>query len=170
MATEPTSPRTGLIFKGAAIAIGTLIAVHGALVAYFDHFAQAEEQRKFGDMKPEALMSLRADEKERLHAGPVPIDRAMQELATRGRTANPAITPAASAKDLAPLQGWVKMPAEVPAAMSAAQPSAAPSAFTVDAGAAAVAPADAGVAPKLKPASPHPDRGPTPSNFPPKNP
>jgi hypothetical protein len=121
-------------------------------------------------MKPEALMSLRADEKERLHAGRVPIGQAMQELATRGRTASPDITPAASAKDLAPLQGWVKMPAEVPAAMSAA-PSAAPVAPAVEAGTAALAaPSDAGAAPKGRQERAHPDHPTTPSKPPPKNP
>ena len=52
-------------------------------------------------------MSLRADEHQRMTAGPMPIDRAMQMLQTKGRMASPDIMPSAS-KDVAPLQGWVK--------------------------------------------------------------
>jgi hypothetical protein len=165
MATDKSPPRAGLILKGSVIAIATLIATHSALVAYFDHYAQAEEQRKFGDMKPEALMSLREAEKERLHAGPVPIDKAMQQLAAGGRTASPDIMPTAS-KDLAALQGGTLMPSQVPPEMTSAQAAPAPSAQpSVDAGA---APAPA-APPKGKPDRAHPDRGPTPSK-PPKNP
>jgi hypothetical protein len=170
MATEPTSPKTGIILKGAVIAIGTLLVVHGALVAYFDHYAQAEELRKFGNIAPEALMSLRADEKERLHSGPVPIDRAMQQLATRGRTASPEITPnAAAPKDLAPMQGWTKLPTEVPSPMAAPPSSASPSASPLDAGP-ATAPSESSAAPKPKPERSRPDRGATPSKPVPKNP
>jgi hypothetical protein len=118
MAIDKSEPRSGLILKIGVLAVATLVAVHASLVAYFDHIAQAEEHRKFGDVKPEALLSVRASEKERLSSGPVPIEKAMRELATRGRTASPEIVPSAS-KDLAPLQGWSKMPAEVPPAMTA---------------------------------------------------
>ena len=169
MATEPTSPRTGIILKGAVIAIGTLLAVHGALVAYFDHYAQAEELRKFGDIKPEALMNLRTDEKERLHSGPIPIDQAMQQMAARGRTAFPDITPNPTApKDVAPMQQWIKLPGQVPAEMTAPQPSAAPGAISMDAGAAASL-VDAGATPRARPERPRPDHGTPPSKPAPKN-
>lgn len=139
MATDKSQPRVGLIFKIAAFSIATLIVVHAALVAYFDDVARAEEYRKFGDVKPEALMSVRANERGRLGSGAVPIDKAMQQIAARGRNAaSPDIMPSAS-KDVAPLQGWSKMPAEVPPAMTAPEP---PSALaTGDAG---LAPPDAG--------------------------
>ncbi len=68
----------------------------------------------------------------------MPIEKAMQTIVAHGRMgASPDIMPSAS-RDLAPLQGWSKMPAEVPPAMMAAPPA------TVDAGAHAVAPGDAG--------------------------
>lgn len=128
MATDKSEPRVGVILKVGALAVATLIGVHASLVAYFDHIAQAEEHRKFGEVTPEALLSERASEKERLSSGPVPIEKAMHELAAHGRTASPEIMPSAS-KDLAPLQGWSRMPAEVPPAMTApAEPAAAPSA------------------------------------------
>jgi hypothetical protein len=158
MATDQSEPRVGVILKVAVVAIATLAAVHVALVTYFDQIAQAEEHRKFSDVVPEALMSVRADERARLASGPMPIDKAMQQIAARGRMAIPDIMPTVS-KDIAPLQGWTKMPAEVPPAMTAAQPSPASSAQAVgmDAGVAAVAD---GAAPKAaKPERARPDGG-----------
>lgn len=150
MATDKSEPRVALIGKIALLAVATLIGVHFALVAYFDQMASAEVQRKYGDIKPEALMSVRADEKQRLSSGPMPIDQAMQALEQKGRMgASPAITPAPANVDVSPMQGWLKMPGEVPAPLMAAAsaaaaappapsgaPSAAPSASTAPAGSA----------------------------------
>jgi hypothetical protein len=151
MATDKSEPRVALIGKIAVLAIATLIGVHFALVAYFDQIASAEIQRKYGDIKPEALMSLRADEKQRLSSGSMPIDQAMQALEQKGRMgASPAITPAPANVDVSPMQGWLKLPNEVPAPLMAAAsaaaappppapsgaPSAAPSASTAPAGSA----------------------------------
>src|SRR5215471_18422495 len=101
MATDKSEPRIALIGKIGVLAIGTLITVHIALTAYFDHIAQAEVQRKYGDIKPEALISVRADEKQRLSSGPMPIDQAMQMLEQKGRMgAGPAIVPAPEKVDI----------------------------------------------------------------------
>src|SRR5271165_2573520 len=103
MATDKSEPRVGLILKVSVFSIVVLIGLHAFLVAYFDEVAQAEEHRKIVDAKPEALMNARADEKARLASGPTPIDKAMQQIAQRGRTeASPMIMPSAS-KDVAPL-------------------------------------------------------------------
>lgn len=169
MATDNSDPKIGLILKVAVISIATLIAVHVGLVSYFDQIAQAEEHRKFGEQKPEALTNLRSDEKARLTSGAMPIDKAMQQIAVRGRKeANPDIMPSAS-KDIAPLQGWSRMPGDVPPEMTAAEPAPAPGAPSmVDAGAAA-ATVD-GAAPKAaKPDRARPDAGPIPKP-PTKNP
>ncbi len=132
MATEKSEPRSGLILRMGGLALVTLLVVHASLGAYFDSMAKAEELRKRGQASPEALMSLRADEKARLAAGAMPIDKAMQMLTEKGRMgAGPAITPTAS-RDVAPLQGWSKMPSDVPAQMMAPPPVEA----TGDAGAA----------------------------------
>ena len=170
MPHDTSPPRTGLILKGAVLSIVTLLSVHAGLVTYFDHYAQAEEHRKFGEAKPEALINLRAYEKDQLSGGRVPIDKAMQDMLARGRTASPDITPSES-KDIAPLAGWPKLPSEVPAAMTAPPSTAAPSASApaVDAGAAAVPPVN-GPVPKGRPDRAHPDRGTTPSKPLPKNP
>src|SRR5579864_7665459 len=97
MATDKSEPRVGLIMQIACASIVALVATHAALTSYFDKIASAEEHRKFGDVKPEALMAQRDEEKARLSSGPTPIAKAMQEIAQRGRTeASPAIVPSAS--------------------------------------------------------------------------
>jgi hypothetical protein len=119
MATDKSEPRVALIAKIGIASIVTLLVLHEVLIAYFDHVAQAEEYRKIGSLRPEALMSVRADEKQRLTNGAMPIEKAMQSLTTRGRTgASPDVMPSAS-PDIAPLQGWVKLPEEVPSPMLA---------------------------------------------------
>jgi hypothetical protein len=153
MATDKSEPRIGLIVSIGVIAIVTLGAVRTVLVSYFDHVALAEEYRKVGSLKPEALVNMRADEKQRLQSGAMPIDKAMQMLSTKGRMgASPDIMPSAS-KDTAPLQGWSKMPSEVPPAMTASAPEPPPappaSASGVPSSSAAPAPAPApGPAPR----------------------
>jgi hypothetical protein len=145
MATEKYEPKTGLILKVGALSVVSLILVHAGLVAYFDDIAKAEEQRKIAGVKPEALMSLRADEQERLNSGPMPIDKAKEELIAKGRMgASPMIAPSIS-RDVAPLQGWSKMPGEPPPAMLAPEPapSAMPGPGGMDAGPAIVSDASA---------------------------
>jgi hypothetical protein len=141
MATDKSEPRVALIGKIGVLAVATLVGVHFALGAYFDRAAQAEVQRKYGDIKPDALISVRADEKQKLSSGPIPIDQAMQVLEQKGRMgASPVIIPAPEKVDISPMQGWVKMPVEVPAPLAAA------------ASAAAAAPAPSG-APSAAPSS-----------------
>jgi hypothetical protein len=133
MATESSEPRVGLIAKVGVFCIVVLLATRAALNTYFDFMEQAEKQRKFGLIKPEALMSLRASEATRLSAGAIPIDKAMAELASRGRMGiGPDLAPSAS-RDVAPLQGWAKLPLEVPSAMLA-DAGAAPAVTAPDAG------------------------------------
>jgi len=137
MASEKTEPRTGLILKIGAFAAVSLIAIRAGLVSYFDDMADKELYRKVGSMTPGALVSLRADEKARLGAGPMPIEKAMDQLKAKGRTgASPDIMPSAS-KDVAPLQGWSKLPLDVPPAMTAPPPPPPPE---------TLAPTDAGAA------------------------
>jgi hypothetical protein len=145
MASDKSDPRVGLIFQVGILAIITLIAVHMTLTAYFDRINRAEIRRKVG--LPEALMSLRADQEQKLNDGSMPIEQAMQMLVTKGRMgASPDIQPSAS-KDLAPLQGWTKMPGQVPAAMTA-PPPVAPAVPAAPSASAAPSPPPAGRKPK----------------------
>ena len=148
MATEKSEPQTGLILKLGVIAVIALLLARAGLVAYFDDAARAEMQRKIGDAKPEALMSLRADEQQRLTTGPMSIDKAKDQMAAQGRMgASPMVVPSIS-RDVAPLQGWTKMPSDAPSAMMA--PAESPSSATM--------PADAGVAVSLDAAAPRANR------------
>jgi hypothetical protein len=151
MATDKSEPKIGLIFSVGLLCIVTLFVVHAALTSYFNFALQGEELRKFGEVKPTALLALRAAEKERLSGGAMPIDKAMDQLAHMGRrNASPEIVPGPS-KDLAPLAGWSKMPAEVPTAMMLAEVDAgAPLATEPGQGVDGGAKSDAG-APKKKP-------------------
>jgi hypothetical protein len=128
MATESSDPRVGLIAQIGLLSIGTLIVIHVGMTSYFDRMARDEIYRKVGSVKPEALTNLRADEKQRLSSGSMPIEKSMQMFAAKGRMgAAPELAPSAS-KDVAPLQGWMQMPAEVPPTMmEPAPPPVAPS-------------------------------------------
>src|SRR5690242_19050610 len=108
MATEKAEPRVGLIVSIGIVAVLIFGAVRTSLVTYFDHMRSEETYRKIGSVKPTPLIDLRADEKQRLSSGPMPIDQAMKSLVAKGRTgASPDIMPSAS-KDTGPLQGWSK--------------------------------------------------------------
>jgi hypothetical protein len=137
MATDKSQPKVGLIFRIGLLVIVLLVSIRALLNTYFDQIASAEELRKHGQVVPQALLNLRASEKERLTTGPMPVDQAMQSIVSRGRMgASPDIMPSAS-RDLAPLQGWSKMPSDVPGPMLAPPPAetAAPAAAPADAGA-----------------------------------
>jgi hypothetical protein len=121
MAFDKSEPRVGLIFQIGLFAVVILVGIRGALISYFDDITSGEQHRKIGMVVPTALNNLHADEDQRLKGGPMPIDQAMQTIVAKGRMgASPDIMPSAS-KDLAPMQGWMKMPNEVPAQMTAAQ-------------------------------------------------
>jgi hypothetical protein len=55
------------------------------------------------------MVAARDADQKALSAGKVPIDRAMQEFAERGRSAFTSVTPTAS-QDLSALSGWIRSP------------------------------------------------------------
>ena len=77
-------------------------------------------------------MSLRADEKQRLSSGPMPIDKAMQIARHQGTHEREPRHHALGLEGRRPLQGWTKLPGQVPPAMTpclrAAPPAPAPAA------------------------------------------
>jgi hypothetical protein len=158
MAYDKSEPRVGLIFQIGLFAVLILVGIRGALVSYFDNIAYAEEHRKIVEAVPAALISLRADEDQRLKSGAMPIDQAMAAIVAHGRMgASPDIMPSAS-KDVGPMQGWMKMPNEVPAPMLAAllndggAPVAPAASVAPDAGAPHAAPGVHGPLAPTKPA------------------
>jgi hypothetical protein len=95
----------------------------GAFLGGRAYLARQRDEARFAAVhaqRPTALRELRASETARLHAGGVPIEAAMDALATKGREGlGRALTPQPSS-DLAPLVGWVYQPHEVPEWMMAA--------------------------------------------------
>jgi hypothetical protein len=137
----------GLIFRIGFLAVFTVLGVRAALTSYFDDIERSEYHRKYGEIQPEALQSLRASERDRLTAGALPISVAMQHLATQGRVAVSPEIAASASRDTGPLAGWSKMSADVPPAMMAPPPApetAAATSASPDAGAKLPPPADAG--------------------------
>jgi hypothetical protein len=143
MATDKSEPQMGLIFKIGILAVGTVIGVRGALMSYFDDMTRSEMHRKYGEIAPEALQSLRASERDRLTAGALPISVAMQHMAAQGRASVSPDIAASASRDTAPLAGWAKMPDPVPSAMTAPPPEPVASA-SPDAGAKPPATVDGG--------------------------
>jgi len=156
MASDKSDPRVGLILQVGLLAIVTLLATRAVLQAYFDRIERAEITRKVGTN--DSLIDLRAEEKQQLNAGPMPIEKAMQALVTKGRmNASPDIMPSAS-KDKAPLEGWTKLPGQVPPAFALPppEPPPAPSASASAAPAASSAPSAAPSAAPAPGQKPHP--------------
>lgn len=117
MGTDKSEPRIGLIVFVGVFVIVVLLSVRAGLVAYFDLESRAEEIRKAVASRPEARLAIQAEESRNLASGPLPIDRAMGVLGSKGRVAaSLQIQPQAS-KDVSPLMGWMQMPATVPAPM-----------------------------------------------------
>ncbi len=62
MAIDKSEPRVGLIFRIGLLVVGLLLGTRALLNTYFTEIASAEESRKFGQVVPQALLNLRADE------------------------------------------------------------------------------------------------------------
>jgi len=99
-----------------ALGTGAGVGIRSAVVRADDRAAT----RAIDAEKPKALQRVRASEEARLHAGGMPIERAMEEVATRGRRGLPAELQPEPSGDLAPLGGWGFQPRDVPPWMLAA--------------------------------------------------
>jgi hypothetical protein len=118
MGTDKSELRIGAIVSVGVFVVAALLSVRVGLVAYFDITSRAEEVRKVAATRPTTRLAIQADESRQMTSGPLPIDRAMKVLATRGRLrASSEIQPVAS-KDISPLMGWMQMPATVPGPMA----------------------------------------------------
>jgi hypothetical protein len=92
------------MFLGAALAtIGALFGAEALYISYIDthvihgRYATAEQDEK--------LAAIRAEEDKKLTTGALPIDKAIEALASRGRGVSNAIAPAQSS-DLSAMSGW----------------------------------------------------------------
>ena len=162
MATDETPPRHALILGIAFASVATLGTLKFIFDSYYTHVMEAEVAAKA--MPPVELQAARLADQQRLSTGPMPIDKAMQDLAkARGNV----IAPEQSTDD-APLVGWSKLPrpgvAPAQGALAAADSGAA---VAGDAGATPTA-TDGGVihtggAGGLADGGPHTTRAPEPA-------
>jgi type II secretory pathway pseudopilin PulG len=122
MAHESANPKIRVMFVIAIFSALTLGLLDQVFKSYFNMMMEEEEQEKVLGVAPAQLNQLRAAEQQRLTSAALPIDRAMRELATRGRE-DPAlkdlsktdITPQPS-NDQGPLTGWTQLGREAGAA------------------------------------------------------
>ena len=114
---DETPPQNGIIFAAAIMSIATLFSLKYVFDSYLDvsnlhvrrtHIAESHAS--------EVLVEYRAHAGDQLREGPMTIESAMQELATRGRAAFPQIRPVADS-NVGAREGWTAMPvvAEEPA-------------------------------------------------------
>ena len=112
MAHESSNPKVRMMLIVAFIAAISLVLFDQIFRSYYNSMMEEEESEKVLTVVPKQLNDLRAAEQTRLTSAALPIDRAMKELATRGRE-DPAlktlgkadITPEPS-NDNAALAGW----------------------------------------------------------------
>lgn len=102
MATDNSPPRNKIIAIGALVTVVILVLLHFAFDSYFIMMMENEAAAKIA--KPEELQSYRAAEQKKLQESPLPIGKAMQQVAAAGDRAA-LITPQASSDD-APMTGW----------------------------------------------------------------
>jgi hypothetical protein len=129
--------RTDLfVFLGAAFT--TLIGLF-VLHAWYASYIDVSYHERFNQAGPyESVVAARQQEQAELAGGKIPIDKAMTQLAQRGRGNFGSISPSAST-DLSAISGWIYYPnfkpvvahpirtaRPAPAAANPAQPVAAP--------------------------------------------
>src|SRR5688572_10994686 len=104
MATDETPPRHALILGIAFASVATLGTLKFIFDSYYKHVMEEEVAAK--SMAPVELQAARLADQQRLATGPMPIDKAMQDLAkARGNVISPE-----QSTDDAPLVGWSKLP------------------------------------------------------------
>lgn len=141
MAVDNSPVQNRIIIIVGALVVLLLVGLKFVFDAYFADMTDEATRSKL--VNPAALIEHREAEQKRLTSGPMPIDKAMADLAAKGRSTpdslGPDLTPKPS-DDLTPLAGWVKLPHEVPHTTAPA---------TSDAGITTVPAADAGAAPTM---------------------
>lgn len=109
MATDQTPPPNRLIATIAILSVLGFVALRFALGPYFTATVEREQRAK--QSAPAEYAGVRAEQQTELVSGPMPIDRAMAEVAS-GR-ARELIAPRQSG-DVTALTGWLKAPKPLP--------------------------------------------------------
>lgn len=170
MAHDTTPPRNRMILIFTLVSPALLILLVPLFHTYFTQMTEGEAVTRVAESPPGIRDEIFATEREHLDTGPMPIERAMRDIAARGRDASPVIAPTPS-DDMGAVSGWGPLADE--AAVAAAEaahaaahpppppPPPAPSAAPVIGGASPPTPAAPTPAVPI-PAAPTP-AAPTPS-------
>lgn len=125
---EQSAPKNALIVLVIGASALALLALKPGLDSYYDGMFRdvvTRQQRVYDDLAMVNAAAARADAQ--LHQGSMPIDRAMEQLATRGRMSFPAIRPEAGPEQvLDALRGWSQLSQEVPERRTPTEPPPAP--------------------------------------------
>jgi len=118
---EDSTPNIGLIVRVGGILIIAVVVIRLVLTSYFSHMEDNEHEVKYVEMGQPARnanAAAKAAEMTALASGPMPIDKAMQLIATQNR-AVPGVEPhpADPMREKDTLAGWAQMPREVPSAL-----------------------------------------------------
>lgn len=167
MATDNSPPRNGLILLIAVASVLTLGALKFVFDSYYRYVMEDEVAVKLAAAPPTELRAARVEEQQRLSSGPMPIERAIKDLAKNRDV------PQQSADD-GPMLGWSKAPRPLVAgnAVAPAPDGGAAVNAAVDAGASVPSPhpvgvgADAGATHTTSPADAGRDKLQGPTNGP----
>jgi len=105
MATDNSPPRIRLILVMALGTVGTLFVLKFVFDSYFTFMFEGEAKAKLAHSVE--LGQLREEENKKLTGSPIPIDKAMSELSSKGRESSALIAPLPSQDD-GPLVGWAQ--------------------------------------------------------------
>jgi hypothetical protein len=113
MATDNSPPRIRIILTVAFSSLVILVTLNYVFRSYF--IMMTEEVEHDHLWKPVELLKLHEGEEKNLTTGALPIQRAMSELAQRGREGSAALTQYADitpqpSNDLGAMVGWVRSP------------------------------------------------------------
>src|SRR5882724_10877440 len=121
MAHESSNPKIRGMFLIAIAAALSLAIFDQIFKSYFTMMMEEEESEKVLTVAPKQLLELRAADQQRLTSAALPIDRAMKEMAMRGRD-DPSLKDLAKtdisaqpSNDLSPQVGWNGLVVTTPA-------------------------------------------------------
>jgi hypothetical protein len=116
---DDTPPRNRVIFSYTMLGVITLVGLKFVFDSYLDSSRRDVRRDHIEASHTQVVLdAYRAEQRLRLSGGPMPIDRAIQEIGRRGRTAFPQLRPMPS-EDREPLIGWAQLPRETGAAEAA---------------------------------------------------
>nr|MDQ3032913.1 hypothetical protein [Myxococcota bacterium] len=111
---DDTPPRNRVIMTYTVLAVITLVGLSFVFDSYIDVSRRGVRREHLAESQAGLVLeAYREEQYERLARGPMPIERAMEELVRRDRRALPLIRPTAS-DDQGPLQGWTQLPRAYP--------------------------------------------------------